>query len=227
MKHLLVTIAVLLLQRAHINAQQIVLDRSVKAGVVTLFPELSNPANFYYFPDQIRLGVSASGQPQFSFIRYVRNSGTAREPASGGISTASDAGGILHALVALQVAEEDLQNARQELQKIVPGAVIKGPLVFKSGKIAIVSSVIGSDGELTKKVVGIGNAPILEGGKAAVSILLTKACAEILWQLFKRLHRILVFNLKWTSKDFCRPEKLPSKPISIRFTGMKQWKRQP
>jgi len=208
MKHLLVTIAVLLLQRAHINAQQIVLDRSVKAGVVTLFPELSNPANFYYFPDQIRLGVSASGQPQFSFIRYVRNSGTAREPASGGISTASDAGGILHALVALQVAEQDLQNARQELQKIVPGAVIKGPLVFKSGKIAIVSSVIGSDGELTKKVVGIGNAPILEGGKAAVSVLLTKACAEILWATFQTAAPDLSFQFEMDVKGFLSPRKV-------------------
>ena len=55
------------------GAQQILLDKSVKAGELTLFPELGNESVFYYVPDKARLATDANGTPQFSFLRYVNN----------------------------------------------------------------------------------------------------------------------------------------------------------
>jgi len=43
-----------------------------------------------------------------------------------------------------------------------------GPVVYKSGKFGLVSRSRSTSGNLTKQVVGLGNAPLLDGEKAAV-----------------------------------------------------------
>jgi len=48
-----------------------------------------------------------------------------------------------------------------------------------------VSSFLEEDGELTRRVVGLGKAPVLEGSRAAVSIRLTKQGSKILWESFR------------------------------------------
>jgi hypothetical protein len=55
-------------------------------------------------------------------------------------------------------------------------------VIFKDGKFTLVSSVMDADGGMAKKVIGLGKAPVFVGNKAAVSVVLTKLGAKILWE---------------------------------------------
>lgn len=159
--------------------QQILLDKPVRAGDLTLFPELNNELVYYYLPDKVRLGKHPDGKPQFSFLRYVENVRTPAESREG------DGGGIVHAVIELKVPDEMLNKSRQELRRLKPNATIQGPIVYKGGTIALISSFAEVGGAFTKKVIGLGKAPILDNEKAAISVLLTKQGAKILWESFK------------------------------------------
>jgi hypothetical protein len=165
-----------------LNAQQILLDKPVRAGELILFPAVDNDKAYYYVPDKPRLATSAEDKPQFSFLQYVTN--IQAEPGAPGREE-GEGGGIVHALVALKVTDEQLQEAQRELQRITPDARIEGPVVFKSGTFGLVSSFKEADGKLTTKVVGLGKAPLLDGEKAAISMQLTKLGSMILWESFQ------------------------------------------
>lgn len=160
-----------------LQSQQILLDLPVKAGELTLFPDLTDRNSYYYLSDKPRIAVDASNKPQFSFLKYAF-----RDKRAG---TDTDGGGIVHAVIQLAVTDEQLNAARQELRRVNSSGVIKGPIVYRGGTIALISSFAKADGELSKQVLGIGKAPILDGQKAAISVQLTKRGAEILWESFK------------------------------------------
>jgi len=162
-------------------AQAILLDKPLKAGELTLFPDLNDSTQYYYISDKPRLATDATGQQQFSFLRYVEN--TRSGPDQPEIRE-GEGGGIVHALVTLAVTDERLQDARLELRRLRPGARIIGPVVYHSGKFGLVTSFKDPQGKLSTQVVGLGNAPILDGEKAAVSIQLTKLGAKLLWESF-------------------------------------------
>ncbi len=199
----LTLIFLLLLLSIYGHSQQIVFDRGVRIGELTAFPDVSIPTNYYYLPDKIQLATQADGTLAFSFLRYVRN---AENTSSGTISESNDAGGIIHAVVNLSIPAEQIRSAERELQKKIPGAKLMGGVMYKSGKIALISSIIGSDGTLTKKVVGLGSAPVLEGQKAAVSVLLTKQGADILRATFKTPTPDLSFQFEMDSKGYQSPK---------------------
>ncbi len=164
------------------TAQEINLDKTVRAGQLQLFQDFKDPKVYYYLPNKAGLAVDADGKPKFSFLRYVRNvAGAAGTDAA----KEGEGGGIVHCLVALSVPPEMLDEAKRELSKIVPGATIAGPIIYRSGKFGLVSSFKQENGELTTRVLGLGNAPILEGDKAAVSMQLTKMGATLLWNSFQ------------------------------------------
>ena len=53
---------------------QIVLDKGVKAGDLTCFPEVGNSTRYYYLPNQPKIALHEDGTtPVFSFIRFVEN----------------------------------------------------------------------------------------------------------------------------------------------------------
>jgi hypothetical protein len=158
-------------------ALSILLDRPVKAGELTLFADQADPKAFYYVLDKPRLATNANGTPQFSFLRWVDN----KRPTE----MAEKGGGIIHAVVAIGVSEDQLQKARGELQSLKPGAKIVGPAMFAKGKFALVAAVTDKDGKLAHSVLGVGSAPLLDGQKAAVSIRLTELGAKVLWESFK------------------------------------------
>lgn len=165
-----------------ISAQAILMDKPVKAGELTLFPDLNNENLYYYVSDKPKLATDANNRPQFSFLRFVENSRSGSDQPE---TREGEGGGIVHALVSLSVTREQLDEARRELRRIKPEAQIQGPVVYKSGRFSLVSAFKDANGNLTTKVVGLGIAPVLDGEKAAVSILLTKAGAKILWESFK------------------------------------------
>ena len=90
-------LAVFLLGAMAMTAQQILLDKPVRAGELILFPHLEDQHNYYYLPDKPRLAIHPDGAPQFSFLRYVKNEKTTADVNSA-ISESTVGGGILHAL---------------------------------------------------------------------------------------------------------------------------------
>ena len=67
-----------------------------------------------------------------------------------------------------------------------PVQLLPDRLCFREGTFALVSNFQQEDGDWTKRVLGLGKAPVLEGHKAAVSIRLTKTGAILLWESFKQ-----------------------------------------
>lgn len=184
------------------SAQQVLLDKPVKAGELTLFPDLNDAKSYYYVSDKPHLATDENGKPQFSFLRYVDNvrSGADQPEAREGMG-----GGIVHAVVALSVSKEQLRDAQRELARLKPGATIQGPVVYKSGRFGLISSFKDPQGGLTTQVVGLGNAPVLDGEKAAISMQLTKQGAKILWESFNTPTPDISFSFEMVMDGFRSP----------------------
>jgi len=163
--------------------QEILLDRPLQVAGVTLFVSRTDPHGWYYLPDTPRISESGEGLPEFSLVKY-----TAPAEASGGGGqgiTAARGGGVLHMLATYGVAEERLRRAEEALRAVPERREdrILGPIVFRAGTFALVSSV-AREGGMARRVAGTGPAPLLEGGKVAVSAELTPEGATFLWQSF-------------------------------------------
>lgn len=166
-----------------VKSQSFLLDKPVGAGDLTLFPDLNNESNYYYMPNQIQLALHPDGKPMFSFIKYVRN--TDGSAGTGSQITRSDeAGGIIHAVVSLNVTDEQIKEAERALRRVKSNGKIVGPVIYKSGTVMLISS-FNREGENVKRVVGLGTAPILEGQNCAVSVHLGKEASDILWATFE------------------------------------------
>ncbi len=161
-------------------AQPINLDRPFKAGELTLFPDILKPNVYYYLSDKPHLGKDANGQVQFSFLKFVKTAASGAGPVG-----EVEGGGIVHAVIELGVTPQQLAAARTDLRRINGAGEISGPILYKGGTIALVSSIANPDGGMAKKVIGLGKAPVMDGHKAAVSVLLTAQGASILWESFK------------------------------------------
>lgn len=178
-------IALCMLFTSLVHAQNISLDHPTKCGALQCFPSADKEHEFYYLPANPHVALKEDGKPEFSFTRYVE--GAINSDGSGGVVEA-EGGGIVHFLVDYSVSEAQLDKALEALQDLDEDAIIRGPVVFKEGNFALVSSFSPDEenpNELTKQVVGVGRAPLIEGLKAAVSIHLTKKGAQILWRSFQ------------------------------------------
>jgi hypothetical protein len=198
----LLAVAIAVLSRGAAVGQEILLDKVIRAGPLLVFQDLKDPKTYYYVPDKAHVAVGEDGRPQFSFLKYVSNVESA--PGAEGAGE-GEGGGIVHCLVQLGVTPDQLDEARAELRRLVPGANIAGPVMFKSGKFGLVSSFKEEGGEWTTQVVGIGNAPILDGEKAAVSMRLTKLGAKILWQSFKTATPDISFSFEMEMPGYRSP----------------------
>jgi hypothetical protein len=159
---------------------QIVLDKGVKAGDLTCFPEVGNNTRYYYLPNQPKVATHDDGSPVFSFVRFVENE---RSGADAAEIKEAGGGGIVHVLFGLSVSPEQRKAAEQELRRIAPSATLVGPVIYQSGTCALVTSPPG-EGE-KKQVVGVGPAPVMDGDFVAVSILLSKKESQLLWATFQ------------------------------------------
>lgn len=179
-----IVLLMLLMSSMVINAQQqILLDKPVRAGELILFPSLDNSGNYYYLPDKPQLASHPDGDVIFSFLRYVKNEETAAD-SNEGISESTVGGGIVHALVESKVPDKMIKDAERSLRRVDSKGKIMGPVIFKSGTVSLISSVAKSNGEFQAQVVGLGNAPVLENQRSAVSVHLNKLGSKILWETF-------------------------------------------
>ncbi len=192
--------SLVLLFAAPAHGQEVTIDRQVRAGELTVFPSAKSPNDYYYVADKLRLAEHPDGRPQFSFVRYIEPSATADAERD-----KADGGGIVHALVELGVTDEQLSEARNELRRINPNGRLIGPVAFKSGTFALISSFANAESEFTDQVLGIGKAPLLEGSKAAVSISLTRQGTERLWESFNSTTPDISFSFNMEIDGFRSP----------------------
>jgi hypothetical protein len=172
----------LLLGSYFMQAQTALLDEPVRAGELTLYQSVQEPHTYYYLLDKVRLATHADGTPQFSFMNYVQN---VRSEAGEEEIKEGEGGGIIHGLFELYISPEQIRTAENELRQIDGEGVIKGPLSYESGTVALISSAQQSDGTMARQVVGLGAAPVLDGQKVAISVQLTKLGAKVLWESFQ------------------------------------------
>lgn len=180
------------------NGQTVMLDESVRAGDLTLFRSQRNASEYHYVPAQIRLARDdATGLPKFSFLHFTP------DVAVKGRSSATEAlsGGIVHAVVELSVSQEQRREAERELGRLVPGGKLVGPANFHAGKFALVTSFQGEQ----NRVIGLGNAPLLEGSRASVSLRLPKDEALVLWESFKTATPDISFKFEMELKGYASP----------------------
>jgi len=165
-------------------AQEVILDGYRRVNDLVLFPSLKDPTVFYYLPNRPAVATGKNGKPEFSFLRYAYTTDEERASSAGGIQEAGG-GGILHFLVTYEVPSEAIADAQTELQRDIEKAKIAGPIIFKAGTFALVTSFTDEEGRFSRQVCGLGKAPLIEGNRAAVSIELTKRGASLLWESFK------------------------------------------
>ena len=183
-------------------AQDILLDEPIRAGELTLFPSLRKANEYRYVSDKPKLALHPDGRPQFSFIRYVTNT------TSAGLddTAVSSGGGIIHAVIEMGVTEEQLEEARDALRDINPSGKIMGAVPYTSGSMALVSSLNDTTGGFSKRVLGVGKAPLLDGQRAAVSIQLTKLGAQVLWESFQTPTPDMSFSFEMRVEGYRSPQ---------------------
>jgi hypothetical protein len=181
-------------------AQEFYLDKFEQVEDLKVFQSLEDDSKWYYLADQVRIGQK-NGKPQLSFMKFVTNQDTGSE---GGI-TGALGGGVIHILVEFHTPQAVIRQAEQELQRKHAGATIVGPIVYRSGTFALISATLDEEGNYADKVVGVGRAPVMEGHKAAISILLSKAGAQLLWESFKMATPDISINFEMEIAGYREP----------------------
>ena len=159
-------------------AQEINLDKMEKCGDLLCYQSLDNENLYHYLPDRPHLAYK-DGRPQFSFLKYAR----VRETGEAGTGRAQG-GGIVHFLVTYGADKGRVRAAEADLQERFPEAGIGGPIIYRKGSFALITS-FQEENKTTTRTVAVGKAPLMEGQKAAVSMALTREGAELLWESFK------------------------------------------
>ncbi len=182
-------------------SQRILLDQITPAGPLKLFPGFEGSKNEYrYLPNKLRLATQDDGTPAFSFLWYVENK---RSGADEKEIAEGEGGGYVHVLIELKVLPEELQQATQALKKTNPNGKIVGPVIYTGGTMELVCALLNEDNK--KTVLGIGPAPSLEGDKVAVSFVLDKRGAKLLYESLKSSTPQISFNLNMTMRGYQSP----------------------
>jgi hypothetical protein len=168
------------------NAQQIQVDRGIRAAGLWCFPLLTDSLTYLYLPNYAFLSRNEEGKPQFSLMRYVDNS--AAETGSAATITEAAGGAILHFLVEYNTPPDSVAAAQQYLRDFlgIDDIKVRGPVIFEKGSYSLISSVLNqSSGQKSTSLLALGEAPVLEGSKIALSFELTPEKSKILLESFK------------------------------------------
>ena len=147
-----VAVWIVMVTGSTVTAQEVLLDKMEKCGDLICYPTFKDANAFYYLPDQPRLAYK-DGKPQFSFLKYART----RETGKAGIGRA-EGGGIIHFLVTYGASKARVKAAEKELQERHPDAKIVGPIVYRRGSFALITS-FKEGNTTTTRTVAVGKAP--------------------------------------------------------------------
>jgi hypothetical protein len=184
----LLQLFVLAMMMGHLSsAQQIAIDRGVRLEGLWCFPLVTDTLQYLFLPDRAFLAMDEKQQPQFSFIRYVTNSSDTSTTPERTITQAGG-GGVLHFLVTYDTDEKKIKKAQAALQELFNNDEVKlrGPIVFKEGRFALVSSILNPEsGKTEKTLMAMGAAPVLQGSKIALSFEMDPQHSKLLLESFK------------------------------------------
>jgi len=183
----LLTVCIQLALLPSVLAQAISIDRGISAEGLWCFPLTTDSTTWLYLPDNGQLAIGENKKPQFSFIRYVNET---EDKTDGSESTITKAGGggILHFLVTYDTDERKIAKAEAKLNELFSGQRIKirGPIIFKEGRYALVSKIINPDnGQQEKKLLSVGAAPVLQGSRIALSFEMDPVRSKLLLESLK------------------------------------------
>jgi hypothetical protein len=172
----------------------ILLDKIITVGSLKACPAKDNPLQYYYLPNKLRIATDeTTGQPKFSFIKYVTNK---RSDAESTEIKEGDGGGWVHVLMGLSVGDEDLASAASELAGKVPGAKLIGPVIYRSGTVSLITKSAATNDKI--KILGTEKAPVLDGDFIAVGFPLNATDATILWETMKGPNPDVSLNFNMT-----------------------------
>lgn len=185
----------------HVSAQKIFLDKYQEVAGLKVYQTVNNPNKYYYQSDNIQIGRDENGKQQVLFLKY------SQKDASGALAedkTEGKGGGIFHALVNFETPAAQVKAAEKALQKQNPKATIEGPINYKSGKVALISAIAGTG---KTKILGLSNAPTMQGNKTAVAFRLNKEDAILLWETFKTPVPDISFAFEMEMEGFLSPRR--------------------
>ena len=119
--------------------------------------------------------------------------------------TSAPGGGITHFLVAYDVPSDRVRRAQSELSRTRPGARLQGPVAYTDGTFNLVTAVTDPEAGLMRRVVGVGNAPVMSGHKAAVSMHLTPTGSMLLWESFTQRTPDISVSFEMTVSGYRNP----------------------
>ena len=186
MKRNLFFIILLFLMNLPLQAQQILIDRGVRAGKLWCFPLLSDSLTYLYLPHEARLGLRENNEPEFSLIRYA----LLDKHTEGEVNTITEAdgGATLHFLVLYDTPEIVIHESEAALRQITGNeeTSLRGPVIFSEGRYALISSIltegVSQDTNRKPKMLAVGQAPVLEGSKIALSFQMDPKTSSLLLQ---------------------------------------------
>jgi hypothetical protein len=169
-----------------VSAQQIAIDKGVRVEGIWCFPLITDPSQYLFLPDRSVLSLNEKNQPQFSFVQYVNPADTGKSAIS--TITKASGGGVLHFLVLYDTDEKKISRAQAKLKELLnnDSAKLRGPIIFKEGRYALVSSIVNPEtGQTERKLMSVGAAPVLQGSRIALSFELDATRATLLMESFK------------------------------------------
>ena len=185
MKSLVISLVTLLFTTVSI-AQQIYIDQGVQVNGLWCFPLHTDNKTYVYLPSQARLALDEEQHPKFSFMRYITE-----QPASDDTTnsvTEAGGGGILHFLVLYDTPEEQVADAERMLKERLEDDTLKirGPIIFDKASYALVSSILKKDAqEREKTILALGEAPVMENSRIALSFEVNPLHSKLLLESFK------------------------------------------
>ncbi|WP_157972977.1 hypothetical protein [Aureibaculum luteum] len=174
---------------------QIVLDKNVDVGGLTLYPGVKDKNSYWYLPNKLKLANNEDGTPKFSLIKWVYNE---ESDAGEGIG-----GGVLHCVFGFEVTKEDVEKAQEELKGINPKGKIVGAVTYKSGVVNV--SVPKLNDPDSHEYVGETKAPIMDNSFIAINLLLDKRSTSLLWESFNTPNPVVTFNFDMVIAGYNSP----------------------
>lgn len=181
-------------------AQRVELGHGVRSAGLWTFPLVGQPEQWVYIPAEARIALNSEGGPQFSLLRFSRVDSKAESQDTS--ITEAEGGAILNFLIEYHTPDALIARAQNELREQLgnDNVVIRGPMIFESGRYTLISSILNDRGISRDVTLMAGAAPVLEGNKLALSFELDKDRASMLMESFQMATPdiSLVFDLEFS-----------------------------